>query len=335
MHYTHIIKFHEANQRLDHFVAKHAVRTDSPALSRKECSEAIKNGLVLVNDAKAKPSLVLKTGDTISYTQELSKKPLSLQKNPTLPLVPLFENTHILVLDKPAGIAMHPASINDNSTVVNWLLAHYPTLAHIGEDPLRPGIVHRLDKDTTGLCVIAKTQEAFIALKNLFKDRLVHKSYLALSHGHISPEEGKIDGAIGRSLRLHKQVVVDKKLIVRGKIRNALTHYSVLNTFLVGETPYSLVELQPQTGRMHQIRVHLASIGHPLVNDALYGNKLSKKIDQEHISTSSRHLLHAAKLEFTLFEENYSFTSPLPQDFQQYVDEMQGCEISKNASDID
>jgi 23S rRNA pseudouridine1911/1915/1917 synthase len=331
MHYSHIIKFHEANQRLDHFVAKHAALSEQGALSRAECSQAIKKGFVLVNNEPSKPSLVLKTGDTVAYTQELHKKPLLLVANAKLTLTRIFENEHMLILDKPAGIAMHPASTKDTGTVVNWLLAHYPAIAHIGEDPLRPGIVHRLDKDTTGICVIAKTQDAFTALKLLFKNREIHKTYIGLAHGVILPPEGKIDGSIGRSLRLHKQVVVDKKLIVKGKIRNALTIYTVTENI----QSYSLVELRPQTGRMHQIRVHLSSIGHPLVGDMLYGNKISKKVDQELSLTAERHLLHAHKLEFNLFDKEYSFTSPLPDDFQRYIDFLKSHGAQEKASDVD
>lgn len=315
MPYTHIIKFHEANQRLDHFVRNFVSLGKESPVSRAETTLAIKQGVVLVNKKPTKASYVLKTGDTILFTKEIVKQSIQLESNASLHIPVLYENSDFIIIDKPAGIAMHPASTKDTSTVVNWLLAYLPAIARIGEDPLRPGIVHRLDKDTTGLCIIAKTQDAFIELKHMFQERTIHKTYTALVHGHLQSPTGKIDAAIGRSLRLHKQVVVDKNLTVKGKIRGAVTAYAVIKTF----TEHSLLEISPITGRMHQIRVHMTSLGHPIAGDMMYGNKISKKIDQEGLIPLHRHLLHAHQLQFTYHNEEFNFASPLPEDFQTYL----------------
>ncbi|MDD5083912.1 MAG: RluA family pseudouridine synthase [Candidatus Moranbacteria bacterium] len=318
MPFTHIIKFHEANQRLDRFVMHQGFATKDTLSSRSECTDAIHNGFIVVNDAKTKPSYVLKTGDIVTFLEQ-AKKHTSILPNPNLPLEILFENQYFLILNKPAGIAMHPIAFSDTQTVANWLIAHFPETRSVGENTLRPGIVHRLDKDTSGVCIAAKTQEAFIALKDLFKKHSVQKTYVAIVHGHIIPKKGTVDTAIARSLTLGKQAVADNDLMVRGKIRAATTRYTVLRS----SVDFDVVEAQPKTGRMHQIRVHLFSIGHPIVGDKLYSTKLTRKADRERADGPKRHLLHAKRLSFTLFGEDYDFESALPADFLQFLDTIQ------------
>lgn len=316
MPFLHIIKYHEANQRLDHFLLKQTFTTKSRFASRSACTAAIKNAYVLINDAVAKSSSVLKTGDTITFVAHAETKQTSLIPNPSLPLEIIFQNASFAVINKPAGIAMHPTTFNDTETVANWLVAQYPGITAVGEDELRPGIVHRLDKDTSGIFVVAKTQEAFVVLKDFFKRHIIQKTYAAVVHGHITPTEGIINTPIARSLTLGKQAVADAALMVRGKIRASITKYKVMETY----KDFDFVEAQPKTGRMHQIRVHLFSIGHPIVGDKLYSTKLTRKADKEHSQAPLRHLLHAKRLQFTLFGEAFDFSSPLPQDFQDFLD---------------
>jgi 23S rRNA pseudouridine1911/1915/1917 synthase len=306
----HIVKYHEANQRLDRFCMKYLLAHE-PSLTRVACVLRIKSAFILLNGAETKPGSTLKTGDTVTFKTLPSPDNTELFANPDLPLQILFENDHFFILDKPAGIAMHPNDFSEILTVANWTVAHNPAIRTVGEDSLRPGIVHRLDKDTSGLCVIAKTPQAFTEFKRLFRERLVEKTYQAVVHGNPKCSEGLIETPIGRSITLAKQTPIDTKLKARGKIRNAITHYTVLQRF----PSFSLVEARPETGRMHQIRVHFASIGHPIVGDALYGTKVTRKIDRDLPKPPKRHLLHAVRLRFELFGQGYDFASPLPETF--------------------
>lgn len=315
MPFTHIIKFHEANQRLDHFLMKQRLAPNLPLTSRSECANAVKKGFVLVNDMQTKSSHTLKTGDIVTFTKQSRDKNTFILPNKSLPLTILFQNQHFIILNKPADIAMHPSTIHTTDTVANWLIAHFPDSMTVGEDVLRPGIVHRLDKDTSGVCVIAKTQEAFMELKELFRQRLMQKTYVAIVHGHIAPTQGIIDTAIARSLTRNKQAIIDTDLMIRGRIRDAITRYTVIRSF--GD--FDIVEAQPKTGRKHQIRVHLYSVGHPIVGDKLYSTKLTRKADRLHKPAIQRHLLHAKRLQFNLFGEDYDFSSPLPEDFTQFL----------------
>jgi 23S rRNA pseudouridine1911/1915/1917 synthase len=316
MSLDHIIKYHEANQRLDRFLLRQTFATQAHLTSRSECADAIRKNQILINNTPAKPSSVLKTGDIITFIEQSQEKTTSLIPNPDLPLQILFENQHFIILDKPAGIAMHPNTYKDAATVANWLVARYPNIVIVGENALRPGIVHRLDKDTSGVCVVAKTQETFVALKAMFKEHIVRKTYTAIVHGHILPTKGTIDTAIAKSLTLNKQAIIDTDLMVRGRIRDAVTHYRVTQSL----QDFDVIEAQPKTGRKHQIRVHLFSIGHPIVGDKLYSTKLTRKADRELPNGPKRHFLHAKRLQFTLFGEDYDFSSPLPQDFQHFLD---------------
>jgi len=203
------------------------------------------------------------------------------------------------VIDKPAGLAVHPAPGHPGHTLVNAVLFHFPHLADIG-DSLRPGIVHRLDKDTSGLMLVAKNRIAQANLINQFKARSVSKAYLALVKGHLTPERGVIEAEIGRDPRNRKRMAV-----VSGG-REARTEYQVVQ--YTGD--YTLLEIRPETGRTHQIRVHLVAIGYPVVGDSVYGVK------SPHLS---RQFLHACRLGFKLpsIGEYAEFTSQLPPDLQQ------------------
>jgi 23S rRNA pseudouridine1911/1915/1917 synthase len=223
----------------------------------------------------------------------------------------VYQDANLLVVDKPAGLTVHPAPGHRDGTLVNALLSIMPDLSGIGGE-LRPGIVHRLDKDTSGLMVVAKNDATHRSLARQLKDRVVQKAYLALVEGNVGRDSGTIHAPIARHPK-HRQ----KMAIVEGG-RDAVTEFRVLRRYAPSTTlrtsAYTLVEAHPVTGRTHQIRVHFASIGHPLVGDAVYGKRSS---------LVERHFLHAARLGFLLppnEEEKVEFESPLPPDLQAVLD---------------
>jgi 23S rRNA pseudouridine1911/1915/1917 synthase len=202
----------------------------------------------------------------------------------------IYKDPHFLVINKPAGLQVHPARVKnasraEPSTLTEWLVKHYPEVKKVGDDPeTRPGIVHRLDKETSGIMLVARDQEYFEYLKSLFQKHEIKKTYLALVHGHPKKEEGVIDAPIGIKNGTLKRSIHSKKMA-----KEAVTEYRVVKTFAKENT--ALLEVKPRTGRTHQIRVHLASIGHPIVGDTLY---CPKEKTREH----ERLMLHAVSLEF-------------------------------------
>ena len=279
-------------KRLDRFVDAHC-----DDLSRSRCAGLIRDGWVTLNGTTAKPSALVRAGDAVEVTVP---PPVPLDVVPQyMPLEIVYQDEHLLVVDKPAGLTVHPAPGHPDRTLVNALLALIPDLKGIG-GALRPGIVHRLDKDTSGLMVVAKSDVAHASLSAQLKERRVRKTYLALVVGAPKRDTGDIDAPIDRSPRNRK-----KMAIVDGG-REAQTHWQVVERY----EGYTLVEAHPVTGRTHQIRVHLASIGLPLVGDATYG-KRSELV--------ARHFLHAAKLGFYLppdEREWREYESPLPPDLR-------------------
>lgn len=213
-----------------------------------------------------------------------------------------------LVLDKPAGIAVHRGAGVRGDTVVDWLIKKYPEVRRVGDAPSeRPGIVHRLDKDTSGVMVVARNQIAFHALKQLFKDRSIVKTYLALVAGAPKKKSGVIETPIGRSLRCGAKHAAGAH--ARGA-RHAVTRYRLLER--IGT--HSLLEVRPATGRTHQIRVHLASVGHPVAGDQVYGGSKAKLAGLE------RQFLHASKLEFSYPEgRRWRFEAALPEDLDRVL----------------
>jgi 23S rRNA pseudouridine1911/1915/1917 synthase len=219
----------------------------------------------------------------------------------------IFQDSNLFAVDKPAGLAVHGGVGIKEKTLVDFLVEKFPEIKNVGDDPeVRPGIVHRLDKGTSGVMVVARNQKSFEYLKNLFKNREIEKKYLVLVHGKIKDKEGKIEGEMGRSKKdFRKQALVRGKISVR-KERYSLSFYKTLREF----DEYSLLEVSPKTGRMHQIRVHLHSIGHPIVGDKKYTFKKYKKIEYP------RMFLHASIISFQ--GENgkqYSFSSETPSFF--------------------
>ncbi len=286
------------------------------ALSRAFIARAITDGRILVNGKRVLPRSLVATHDILTVSQGIfSKQPVLEPSFTPVALVKLFENNRIVVLNKGAGVQMHQGGSHSGTTVAQWILAHYPQLASVGEDPLRPGIVHRLDRDTSGILIIAKDNGSFQELKHAFQSREVEKKYFALVYGHLSFLEGKIDASLMRKPGELKRRAIDPEWHqgpLPGNTRTALTHYRVIGRY----QDYDLVELSPKTGRTHQIRVHLSFLGHPVVGDSLYAFKDSKR---KNLLFPARHMLHAQSLSFTLFGEKYQFQSPLPEDFKQVL----------------
>ena len=281
--------------RLDKFVGEKC-----PELSRTYAQKLIGDGFITVNDRVARASLKLNIGDKVYII--IPPAPPSLLSPEAIPLNIIYEDDDLLVVDKPAGLAVHPAPGLPGHTLLNAVLSHFPHLADIS-DSLRPGVVHRLDKDTSGVMLVAKNGAAQANLINQFKARSIVKAYLVLVKGRLTPERGIIEAAIGRDPRNRKRMAV----VSVG--REARTEYQVIK--YMGD--YTLLEVVPETGRTHQIRVHLSAIGYPVVGDPVYGVRSAYL---------SRQFLHACRLGFKLpFTGEYvEFKSELPEDLKQALE---------------
>lgn len=235
------------------------------------------------------------------------KNQVNLEPDFSIPLDVIYEDKDIIVVNKQAGISVHPSVNELDKTLANALIARYPEIKNVGEDLIRPGIVHRLDKDTSGLLVVAKNQKTFEFLKKEWQERRVIKKYFALVWGHLKSENGKIESELVRSPKeFRKRIVVrpGKKAFV-GKL--AVTEYKVIKKY----KDFSLIEVSPKTGRMHQIRVHMASLGHSVVGDKVYGGK--RKL----LEGLNRQFLHAYYLKFSLPEgKSRVFEIDLPNDLR-------------------
>jgi len=230
----------------------------------------------------------------------------------------IFENKDFLVLNKPAGLLVHPKINYTNSkeqTLVNWLTKNYPQIKNVGDNPeIRPGIVHRLDKETSGVMVIAKNQNSFEFFKNIFKQRLIEKTYLALVVGKMNNKEGKIDLAIAKSISTKRTT----KIKTGQKALKAETLWKVLKTYQDNNQILSYLKLIPKTGRTHQLRVHLAAIGHPVIGDYLYGGKTTLKYREK----LNRIFLHAYSLKFKYDNTNYLFEAELSIELKNFLKEL-------------
>ncbi len=221
----------------------------------------------------------------------------------------IYENENFIVINKPAGIITHPAFENDKrESVSTRLLKKYPEIKNVGENPLRPGIIHRLDKDTSGILVIAKNQKTFTELKNQFKNREIKKEYLALIQGILKEKNGIIDTPIARSKR--EPFRFRKSTKNNETSRDAKTEYELVKTYKSQDVDYSLLKVYPLTGRTHQIRVHLASIGHPIIGDKKYGFKKTPNLDL------NRPFLHSNSIEFSLNSKRYKFEAEIPKELK-------------------
>jgi 23S rRNA pseudouridine1911/1915/1917 synthase len=286
-----------AGERLDKALA---VRFDE--VSRSQIQNLIKEGQVMVNGKIAKASYRIEGGETILV--RLPKIEEETEPQPeSIPLEILYEDDQVVVINKPAGMVVHPAFGHDSGTLVNAVLARWPEIANFTEVS-RAGIVHRLDKETSGVIVVAKTAGALASLRKQFKDREVHKRYQALVEGTPNTMDGMINAPIGRDPNQRKRMAVSREG------REAVTEFHVVETYL----DHSLLDVLPQTGRTHQIRVHLAFIGNPVVGDTVYGHR-KQKIKMK------RHFLHAAAITFKLpgKDENITVEAPLPVGLQDIL----------------
>ena len=281
-------------------------------ITRGEIIRQIKSGNILVNNKAVKPSYSLKENDVIEIMEHKTwnREQEIVLPNSDIKLKIIYQDDNVVVIDKPAGLQAHPDQHEKTHTVANALVAQFPEIKNVGEDLLRPGIVHRLDKDTSGIMVVARNQKTFEELKKKFKTRQMKKIYWAIVVGSLgeSGSAGVIDRPLARAASYRKQVVAAKK--TKTKIRPAVTEYRVIKN---GED-FSLLEVFPRTGRMHQIRVHLFSLGHSIMGDKIYRLKNAKIIPG-----AARQMLHAKSLEFELESKKYHFEAELPVDFREIL----------------
>lgn len=287
----------EAGVRLDKAVA------DLTELSRSQANEAIKAGTILVNNQTQKARYAVKLGDVISY--ELPKEEVLDYQPENIPIEIVYEDSDVAVVNKPQGMVVHPSAGHASGTLVNALLYHVKDLSTIN-GVVRPGIVHRIDKDTSGLLMIAKNDKAHQALAQELKEKKSLRQYVAIVHGNLPNDRGVIEAPIGRSDKDRK------KQAVTAKGKPALTRFHVLERF--GD--FTLVELTLETGRTHQIRVHMAYIGHPIAGDPVYGPR----------KTLAGHgqFLHAKTLGFThpTTGELMTFSVEAPAIFQETLEKL-------------
>jgi len=330
----------DAGVRLDQFLVSRL-----PEVSRVRVQQLLEQRKILLNGSSAKPSLKLKGGERIEIVGQVQPAPLRAVAE-DIPLDVAYEDRDVAVINKPAGMLVHAgAGTGDDprnrGTLVNALLHRFGALSEAGGD-LRPGIVHRLDKDTSGLLVVAKNDLAHRKLSEQFSGREIGKRYLGLVHGWPKAETGTVSAAIGRD-RLHRM-----RMTTRGtQGRPAVSHYKVLERIASPYGRFALLEVKIETGRTHQIRVHLSSIGHPIVGDTLYGapqalsphsltrelagapislrteakKARSKPAAAERVLALPRNFLHSAEIEFThpRTGRRLRFQAPLPADLEQFL----------------
>ena len=288
------------DERIDKAVA--SVHTE---LSRSYIQQLIEEGHVTVSGKKVRPGYKLKTGDEVTVVIPPPKTLSAVAQD--IPLSIVYEDDSVLVINKPAGMVVHPAVGNYEDTLVNALLHHCgDSLSAIG-GVMRPGIVHRIDKDTTGLLMVAKGDKAHASLSDQLKTRTLSRTYYALVHGNVKEDAGTVDAPIGRDNHDRKKMTVTKS----GK--EAITHFKVLERF--GQ--FTLIECKLQTGRTHQIRVHMRHKGHPILGDKTYGVK------KEPFALPGQ-LLHAGKIGFIHPEtgEEMAFSAPLPEVFEHVLENL-------------
>jgi 23S rRNA pseudouridine1911/1915/1917 synthase len=314
-----------AGQRLDHFLA-----TQLTGISRSRVQLLLDQGDVLIDGQRRKPSLKLRGGEQIVITGDPHPAPLKATAE-DIPIHVIYEDADLAVVNKPAGMMVHAGSgqtddARSRGTLVNALLYRFRALSASGGD-LRPGIVHRLDKDTSGLIIVAKNDAAHSALAAQFSGRRISKSYIALVHGQVERPKGTITAAVGRDpVRRTRMTARPTE-----SARSAVSHYDVARQLTTRFGKFTLVHVRIETGRTHQIRVHMASIGHPVVGDTLYGaagqlteqaspHSSTRKAELEKLRLG-RNFLHAARLEFQhpISGKLLQLEAPLPQDLTAFL----------------
>jgi 23S rRNA pseudouridine1911/1915/1917 synthase len=311
-----------AGKRLDAWLAAQLEN-----VSRARVQLLLAESKVLVNGSAARPSLKLRGGESVEILGEPTPPPLRAIPE-AIPLDIVYEDEDLSVINKPAGMMVHAGSgVSDDArnrgTLVNALLSHYMQLSRTG-GPLRPGIVHRLDKQTSGLIVVARNDASHLRLGEMFSRRQIRKTYLALVHGAIKQDNGTINSPISRDVIRRTRMTTKRE----SGARTALSHYSVLERIDSRFGKFTLVSMRIETGRTHQIRVHLASIGHPVVGDTLYGAPAKipaigqrKKSDPEPETIAlNRNFLHAAELEFAhpITGKPLNLKAPLPEELRSF-----------------
>jgi 23S rRNA pseudouridine1911/1915/1917 synthase len=294
-----------AGERLDTFIS------GKTGLARSQIQKLVRSGLVTVDDSPVKTSYKVKPGDCIEMALPQEPEDKLIPENISLDVI--HEDNHIIVINKPAQMVLYPAAGNKKGTLMNALAARCKTLASIGT-PLRPGVVHRLDKETSGVIVIAKDDRAYYSLIDQFKDRRIIKTYMALLYGNPRKDQGEITTPIGRSTSDRKKMSTRSR---RGK--EAVTRFEVIERMKHA----TLARIHIITGRTHQIRVHFASVGHPVLGDKTYGKKTSLKIDQKLIHIP-RQMLHAhyLKLNHPVTGKFMEFEAPMPVDMEEILKEL-------------
>lgn len=307
----YIVGVENKGKRLDRYLVKQC-----DDISRGEIIRMIRSGVVEVDEKIImKPSYALKGTEKI-IIGEYDEKATIIRGNKNIFLDIVESTDDFAIINKQLGLQVHPSHREREKTLVNALLAKFPLIKDVGDDPERPGIVHRLDKDTTGLMVVAKNSKTFNALKEQFSERNVHKTYHALVFGHFTEKTGEIDAPIARATSYTKQKVAFGKY--KGDSKEAITTYDVIKEYKIGEDLLlSLVAIQPKTGRTHQIRVHMAHIGHPLLGDQRYYTKIERKMDIKIPKDYDldTFYLHAKELSFDLNGKNYDFSVKYPDRF--------------------
>jgi 23S rRNA pseudouridine1911/1915/1917 synthase len=313
----------DAFTRLDHFLVGRL-----PDVSRARVQALIDDGKILVDGKVSKPSYKLRGGETIAVSGEYQPPPLRAMAE-DIPLEVVYEDDDLAIVNKPAGMMVHAGAgptedARNRGTLVNALLHRFRALSEVGGD-LRPGIVHRLDKETSGLIVVAKNDLAHRKLAEQFSSRKVHKKYIALVHGWPKKLKGTINAPIARDVSRRT------RMTTRGPGgRDAVSHYKVVNKVESAYGKFALVEVRIETGRTHQIRVHMASLGHPVVGDNLYGAPGELRVPKavkgiaSKIASLDRNFLHAASLELLQPRTGkaLSFSSSLPDELQAFLEEL-------------
>jgi|SRR5882724_6036082 len=315
--------------RLDHWLVEQC-----PQLSRARLQELIAEGYVLLNGSAAKASHKLRGGEKI-LVEFLERPPLHAEPE-TIPLDVVYEDDDLLIVNKPAGMSVHAGAGNSRGTLVNALLGRGQNLSRGGlqADALRPGIVHRLDKQTSGLIIIAKNDYSHAKLVDAFRTRAVKKTYIALAEGKFQSSVGRLDLPIGRDpvhrtrMKAFAPRSGQHSRVPNGRSREARTEWRKLAEL----GPATLLEVQLHTGRTHQIRVHFSAVKHPLVGDSLYGAAPKLFVGNTELPTTNRQFLHAAKLGFPHPRTGQWTESraPLPQDLREYLDTLAdatGCSL--------
>lgn len=292
-----------AGQRIDRFVTEKLAERQ---VSRSQVQNWIQDEYITVNGAGVKSNYKIKAGDEIVWTMPKSE-PLNIQAE-DIPLSIVYEDDDIIVVNKARGMVVHPSLGHHSGTLVNALLHHSPSLSLINGEG-RQGIVHRIDKDTSGLLVIAKNDDAHLALAAQLKKRTMLRKYVALVHGELAHQAGTIDAPIGRD-------PLNRKLfaVTATNSKEAITHFTVLEMF----KDYTLVELKLHTGRTHQIRVHMKFIEHPLVGDPLYGRSKGLTMNGQALHASGLGFNHPSTNEFMSFE------APIPSDIEELLQQLRG-----------